>query len=225
MPPGRASVLTGRDAMDSQGTGGKPLVRTQEDLRTHFGRVSSLAEKKVIHRLDRFCRDFIALSPFLVLASSDGQGNADASPRGDAPGFVAVLDDVTLLIPDRRGNNRVDSFGNILASPGVGLIFFVPGINETLRINGRAEIAQEAELLTPLTVQNATPTIGLKISVEEAYFHCGKALMRSKLWSAEAQVPRQSFPSLGRIIAEQTAAIDAEVAEKAIEEAYRTKLY
>ncbi|MEZ0301797.1 MAG: MSMEG_1061 family FMN-dependent PPOX-type flavoprotein, partial [Hyphomicrobiaceae bacterium] len=132
---------------------------------------------------------------------------------------------VTLLIPDRRGNNRVDSFGNILASPGVGLIFFVPGINETLRINGRAEIAQEAELLAPLTVQNATPTIGLKISVDEAYFHCGKALMRSKLWSAEAQVPRQSFPSLGRIIAEQTAAIDAEVAEKAIEEAYRTKLY
>ena len=101
----------------------------------------------------------------------------------------------------------------------------MPGINETLRINGRAEIAQEAELLAPLTVQNATPTIGLKISVDEAYFHCGKALMRSKLWSAEAQVPRQSFPSLGRIIAEQTAAIDAEVAEKAIEEAYRTKLY
>jgi hypothetical protein len=211
--------------MDGRGAGGKPLVRTQEDLRTHFGKVSALAEKKVIHRLDRFCRDFIALSPFLVLATSDGQGNADASPRGDAPGFVAVLDDVTLLIPDRRGNNRVDSFANILASPGVGLIFFVPGINETLRINGRAEIAQEAELLAPLTAQNVTPGIGLKVSVEEAYFHCGKALMRSKLWSAEAQVPRQSFPSLGRIIAEQTAAIDAEVAEKAIEDAYRTKLY
>ena len=110
--------------MDSRGAGGKPMVRTQEDLRTHFGKVSSLAEKKVIHRLDKFCRDFIALSPFLVLASSDGQGNADASPRGDAPGFVAVLDDVTLLIPDRRGNNRVDSFGNILASPGVGTHLF-----------------------------------------------------------------------------------------------------
>src|SRR6185436_1236774 len=211
--------------MEGSGAGGKPLVQTPDDLRAHFGQLNPLAEKKVLYHLDKFCRDFIALSPFLVLASSDGQGNADASPRGDTPGFVAVLDDVTLLIPDRRGNNRVDSFGNILASPGVGLIFFVPGINETLRINGRAEIAQEAELLTPLTVQSVAPTIGLKISVEEAYFHCGKALMRSRLWSAEAQVPRQSFPSLGRIIAEQTAAVDAEVAEKAIEEAYRTKLY
>ena len=211
--------------MDGRGAGGKPQVRTQEDLRTHFGRVSSLAEKKVIHRLDRFCRDFIALSPFLVLASSDGQGNADASPRGDAPGFVAVLDDVTLLIPDRRGNNRVDSFGNILASPGVGLIFFVPGINETLRINGRAEISQDPELLTPLAVQNVVPVIGLKVHVEQTYFHCGKALMRSKLWNPAAQVERNSFPTLGRIIAEQTAAIEVEVAEKVMEEAYRTRLY
>ena len=107
--------------MEGSGAGGKPLVQTPDDLRTHFGQVSPLAEKKVLYHLDRFCRDFIALSPFLVLASSDGKGNADASPRGDGPGFVAVLDDKTLLIPDRRGNNRVDTFGNILASPGVGL--------------------------------------------------------------------------------------------------------
>lgn len=211
--------------MDSRGAGGRPLVRTQEDLRAHFGKVSQLAEKKVLHHLDRFCREFIALSPFLVLASGDGKGNADASPRGDAPGFVAVLDDKTLLIPDRRGNNRVDSFANVMASPGVGLIFFVPGINETLRVNGKAEITQEEALLAPLTAHNVTPMIGLKVHVEETYFHCGKALMRSKLWAAEAQVPRQSFPSLGRIIADQTAAIDADVAEKAIEDAYRTKLY
>ncbi|TDR90082.1 pyridoxamine 5'-phosphate oxidase family protein [Enterovirga rhinocerotis] len=211
--------------MDSHGAGGKPLVRDQEDLRAHFGKLSPLAEKKVLDRVDKFCRDFIALSPFLVLASSDGKGNADASPRGDAPGFVAVLDDRTLLIPDRRGNNRVDTFGNILASPGVGLIFLVPGINETLRINGRAEICQDADLLTPLTVQNITPAIGLKVHVEETYFHCGKALMRSKLWNQEAQVERHSFPTLGRIIAEQTAAIEVEEAEKTMEEAYRTRLY
>jgi PPOX class probable FMN-dependent enzyme len=211
--------------MDSRGTGGRPLVRTQDELRAHFGRVSPLAEKKVLHHLDRFCRDFIALSPFLVLASGDGKGNADASPRGDAPGFVAVLDDRTLLIPDRRGNNRVDTFANILASPGVGLIFFVPGINETLRVNGKARITQETELLTPLTAQNVAPTIGLEVQVEEAYFHCGKALMRSRLWSPETQVARHSFPSLGRIIAEQTAAVEVEAAERTIEEAYRTKLY
>jgi uncharacterized protein len=211
--------------MGKQGEVHKPEVRSQEDLRAHFGQVSPLAEKKVLDHLDKFCRDFIALSPFLVVASSDGAGGADASPRGDAPGFVAVVDDKTLLIPDRRGNNRVDTFGNILASPGVGLIFLVPGINETLRINGRAEISQDAELLTPLAVQNVVPVIGLKIHVEQAYFHCGKALMRSKLWNPAAQVERNSFPTLGRIIAEQTAAIEVETAEKVMEEAYRTRLY
>lgn len=211
--------------MNGQGAGAKPPIRSQDDLRAHFGQVSPLAEKKVIDHLDRFCRDFIALSPFLVIASSDGHGHSDASPRGDQPGFVTVLDGNTLLIPDRRGNNRIDTFGNILVSPGVGLIFFVPGINETLRINGKAEVTQDPALLAPLTVQNVTPTIGLKVHVEEAYFHCGKALMRSKLWSPGVQVERQSFPTLGRIIAEQTAAIEVETAEKVMEEAYRTRLY
>ncbi|MCK1739567.1 pyridoxamine 5'-phosphate oxidase family protein [Bradyrhizobium sp. 139] len=211
--------------MNSQGAGGKPPVKSQEDLRAHFGQLSPLAEKKVLYHLDKFCRDFIALSPFLVLATSDGNGHADASPRGDVPGFVAVLDEKTLLIPDRRGNNRVDTFGNIIASPGIGLIFLVPGINETLRVNGRAEISQDAELLSPLAVQNVVPIIGLKIRVEETYFHCGKALMRAKLWNPAAQVERNSFPTLGRIIAEQTAAIEVAEAEKTMEEAYRTRLY
>ena len=211
--------------MNGQGADGKPPVGTVEDLRGHFGKVNPLAEKKVLHHLDKFCRGFIALSPFLVLATSDGNGNADASPRGDGPGFVAVLDDKTLLIPDRRGNNRVNSFGNVLASPGVGLIFLVPGITETLRINGKAEITQEVGLLAPLAVQGVTPTIGLKVHVDEVYFHCGKALIRAKLWSPEAQVERKSFPSLGRIIAEQTAAIEIDAAEKALEEGYRTRLY
>jgi PPOX class probable FMN-dependent enzyme len=205
--------------------GGKPLVTDQEGLRTHFGKVSPLAEKKVLGFVDRFCRDFIAMSPFLVMATGDGRGHADASPRGDGPGFVAVLDDKTLLIPDRRGNNRVDSFANILASPGIGLIFFVPGIDETLRVNGQASITQDESLLAPLAVQGIAPTIGVKVHVEETYFHCGKALMRSRLWKAEAQVERGVFPPLGRIIADQTAAISAEEAEKAIEEGYRTRLY
>jgi PPOX class probable FMN-dependent enzyme len=211
--------------MDSQGAGGKPLVKTEADLRTYFGQVSSLAEKKVLHHVDHFCRDFIALSPFLVLASSDGKGHADASPRGDGPGFVAVLDDKTLLIPDRRGNNRVDTFSNILASPGVGLIFFVPGIDETLRINGQAEITQDEALLAPLAMSGIVPTMGLKVHVEETYFHCGKALLRSRLWKPETRVERNVFPPLGRIIAEQTAAIAVDEAEKTIEEGYRTRLY
>lgn len=200
-------------------------IQDGEELRSHFGDISPLATHKVITRLDMFCRDFIALSPFLVLASSDREGRADASPRGDAPGFVQVLDDRTLLIPDRRGNNRVDSFGNILTSPGVGLIFLVPGINETLRVNGTASITRDATLLTPLAAQNKVPTIGLLVEVEEIFFHCGKALMRSKLWDPATRVERGTFPTLGRILAEQTRRIEVEEAETMMDEAYRTRLY
>lgn len=203
----------------------KPPIRTQDELREEYGQISPLAEKKVLGYLDKFCRDFIAMSPFLVLASSDRDGRADASPRGDAPGFVAILDDKTLLIPDRLGNKRVDSFGNILTTPGVGLIFLVPGINETLRVNGTASITRDAELLAPLEAQGKVPTVGLMVHVEETFFHCGKALMRSKLWDASTQVDRKTFPTLGRIIAEQTEAIAVEVAERTMEEAYRTRLY
>ena len=200
-------------------------VADAQQLRALVGEVHLLAERKVIDRLDHFCRDFIALSPFLVLASSDSEGRADASPRGDGPGFVQVLDEKTLLIPDRRGNNRVDSFGNVLSSPGVGLVFFVPGINETLRVNGRARLTRDEALLEPTTVQEKTPKLGLLVEVDEAYFHCGKALIRSKLWAQDAQVERGSFPTLGRIVAEQTKAVDAAEADANLEEAYRTRLY
>lgn len=196
-----------------------------EALREHIGPVHPLATGKVLNRLDQFCRDFIALSAFLVLASCDSEGNADASPRGDAPGFVRVLDDRTLLIPDRRGNNRVDSFGNILSSPGVGLVFMVPGIPETLRVNGRGRATRDAALLAPSAMQERPPVTGLMVDVAEAYFHCGKALIRSKLWDPASQVPRHSFPTLGRIIADQTKAVDAAEADRNLEEGYRTRLY
>ncbi len=194
-------------------------------LREHIGPVSPVVRSKVLDRLDCFCRDFIALSPFLVLATSDGAGNADASPRGDAPGFVRVLDERTLLIPDRRGNNRVDSFGNVLASPGVGLLFMVPGIAETLRVNGKARATRDAALLAPSAVQERPPLTGLLVAVEEAFFHCGKALIRSKLWDPATQVPRTSFPTLGRIVAEQTKMVDADEADRNLAEAYRSRLY
>lgn len=200
-------------------------VADAQELRAVVGEVHLIAERKVLDRLDHFCRDFIALSPFLVLASSDSEGRADASPRGDGPGFVQVLDEKTLLIPDRRGNNRVDSFGNVLSSPGVGLVFFVPGINETLRVNGRARLTRDAALLEPTTVQEKTPKLGLLVEVDEAYFHCGKALIRSKLWAQDVQIERGSFPTLGRIVAEQTRAVDAAEADANLEEAYRTRLY
>ena len=202
----------------------RPIVEAAE-LRAHFGAVNPLAERKCLPRLDAFARRFIALSPFLVLASSDGAGGADASPRGDAPGFVAVIDDGTLLIPDRRGNNRVDSFGNVLESPGIGLVFLVPGMDETLRVNGRGTITRDPALLAPLVAGDKVPSVGLVVSVEEVFFHCGKALMRARLWDPSRHVDRTAFPTLGRIIAEQTRAIEVAEAERIMEEGYRTRLY
>ena len=201
------------------------VIRNEADLRAGFGPVRPMADEKVLDHLDTYALRFIALSPFLVLASAGADGTVDASPRGDAPGFVAAPDAHTLVIPDRRGNNRLDSFANILTNPQVGLIFFVPGIAETLRVNGPATITRDPALLAPLAAQNTVPTTGLVVRVQEALFHCGKALIRSHLWDPERRVARDTFPSLGRILADQTRAIPVEEAEASIAEAYRTRLY
>lgn len=200
-------------------------IENSDALRAHYGDVHPIAARKVLARLDEHARHFIVLSPFLVLATADGAGGVDASPRGDAPGFVAVLDDKNLLLPDRPGNRRVDSYGNVLGHPGVGLLFFVPGINETLRVNGRARVVTDAALLAPLAVQGKVPLAGLLIAVEEVFFHCAKALIRGKLWDADTKVERRSFPSLGKIVADQTRLVAADTADKALEENYRNGLY
>ena len=194
-------------------------------LRAHMGQISAMAERKVLPRLDRHCRAFIGLSPFLVLATADAEGHVDASPRGDPPGFVEIVDDQTLLLPDRPGNNRVDSFGNVLTAPGIGMIFFVPGIDETLRVNGRARLLTEPGVLERLEINGKIPRTGLLIEIEEVFFHCAKALKRAKLWDPASRVDRASFPSLGRIIAEQIAGFTVEDAEQKIEKAYRDRLY
>ncbi len=200
-------------------------IPDHDALRAHMGAISALAERKVLPALDGYCRAFIALSPFLVLASADAQGRADASPRGDPPGFVQVLDDRTLLVPDRLGNNRVDSFANVLAAPGVGLIFFVPGIDETLRVNGMARLSTDGDALAGSSVAGKTPRTGLVVTIDEVFFHCAKALRRARLWDPAAQVERSSFPSLGRILAEQTRLFTVEDAERRTEDAYRTRMY
>jgi uncharacterized protein len=200
-------------------------IENAERLREIYGMPGERAVKKQLRRLDRHCRAFIARSPFLVIASADASGRCDASPKGDAPGFVQVVDDATLLIPDRLGNNRVDTLGNLVARPGVGLIFFVPGISETLRVNGRARVVAEPTLLEPFAVNGKVPRSGIWVSVEEVYFHCGKALIRSDLWNPEKQVRRGEFPSLGRILAEQIGGMDAEEAERQTAEGYRNRLY
>jgi len=136
-----------------------------------------------------------------------------------------VLDDTTLLLPDRPGNRRVDSFSNILANPGVALIFFVPGINETVRVNGCARVTTDTDLLRRVEAQGKVPKTGLLITVEETYFHCAKALIRSRLWDPATRIDRKTFPSLGRVIADQVAGVDATAADAGIDESYRDRLY
>lgn len=201
-------------------------VTTAAELREIFGAPSALAAIKVIPALDAHCRRFISLSPFLVIASADASGKGDVSPKGDPPGFVKVLDDRTLAIPDRLGNNRIDTFLNVIENPEVGLIFFVPGVEETLRVNGRAAISRDPALLARMVEQGKTPKVALVVGVREAYLHCAKALKRSRLWDPAAQVPRSTLPSLGRMILDQTKRDDpVEEIDARIEDAYRTKLY
>ena len=197
-------------------------IENPERLREVYGAPSERSLKKQLSRFDKHCRAFIARSPFLVIASSDPSGRCDASPKGDAPGFVEVLDDETLLIPDRLGNNRVDTIRNVLERPGVGLIFFVPGLNETLRVNGRARIITDAASLEPLAVNGKVPRSGILVSADEIYFHCGKALIRSDLWNPEKQLRRSEFPSLGRILADQIGGVTVEESERLTAESYKT---
>jgi len=202
------------------------IVEDIREIREIYGEPAERAVKKQLPKLEKHSRAFIARSPFIVMATCDAEGRCDASPKGDAPGFVRVLDDHTLLIPDRLGNNRVDTISNLLKSPGIGLIFFVPGLRETLRVNGRAQITTDPALLEPCAVQGKAPRSGILITAEEVYFHCGKALIRSDLWNPAKHVAQKDFPSLGRIIAEQIGdGRSIEEAERQTAESYRTRLY
>ncbi len=199
-------------------------ITDKADLREHYGEASNLSKRKGLPRLDIHCRNFIAASPLLVIGSS-GPGGSDVSPKGDAPGFVAVLDDRTLLIPDRRGNNRVDTLDNILENPCVAMIFFVPGMNETLRVSGRATITTDPALLEPLAVQGKVPRSGILVAIDEAFLHCAKALIRSKFWDPASQIDRQQFPSLGRMLADQIDGVDVAAAEARVAESTKNELY
>jgi PPOX class probable FMN-dependent enzyme len=149
---------------------------------------------------------FHCTGPFAVISSADANGDADVSPRGDGPGFIKVVDDNTIVMPDRPGNNRIDTLANIVDNPKVGMLFFVPGVNETLRVNGRAEISIDPALLDLFADTPKPPITAIKITVEEAFLHCAKSLMRSKLWDAGTQIDRKTLPTLGKMIKDQTAA-------------------
>lgn len=200
-------------------------LRSVDELRRLYKEPRATAKLKALDRLDQFHKDFIALSPFFVLASCNAGGHADASPRGDLPGFVRTPDDHTLLIPDRPGNNRIDTMTNIVSSPGVGLIFFVPGFNETVRVNGFATILHDAALCAEFAVNEKPALSVMRVTVSEAFFHCGKALMRSRLWDAASYRDRATFASHGRILAEQTTTLSVEDSEAYVAKSYKERLY
>jgi PPOX class probable FMN-dependent enzyme len=175
------------------------------DLKTIYPKPSPRVVAKARPEIDAHAKKFIAMSPFCVLATSGSDGSVDASPRGGNPGFVGVAGPNQLLMPDRSGNNRIDSFRNIVEGSGfVQLIFFVPGIDETLRVGGTGRLSAEPELLASMEEFGKLPRAVLNISVHEAYFHCGKALMRARLWSPDTRVERAIFPSISQVIHDQT---------------------
>ena len=196
-----------------------------ETLRAVYREPNARAALKVLDHLDVHCRNFIALSPFLVLSTASAQGQTDASPRGDPPGFVAAPDEHTLLIPDRPGNNQIDSLRNLAEQPHVGLLFFVPGMNETLRVKGTAEIVTDADVLAPLAVGGKAPLSALRVTVEEAFLHCGRALIRSRLWDPAVRIERSAFPTYGQVLADQIAGANARDIDAGEDEANRTRLY
>ena len=178
------------------------IVADLEALRARHGEIPAGARDKVIRHVDPHARAFLARCPFAVVATF-GEDGADCSPRGDAPGFLRVLDETTLLIPDRPGNRRADTMSNVLARSRVGLLAMIPGMNETLRINGSAWIIDDPALLADSSVRGKAPTFGIWLHVEELYFHCAKALVRSELWSESHRIERSEFPTLGNMVLDQ----------------------
>lgn len=172
---------------------------TEEDLRALIGEPTAIVRAKVRDRLNDLTRRFIARSPFVCLATADEHGTCDVSPRGDPPGFVRVLDDVTLLIPERPGNRIADSLRNILRNPHVGVLFFIPGVDDTFRVHGRATLTRDAALLAPSAVEGVAPRLGILVDVETAYTQCAKAFLRSHLWDPSRFVDRSVLPTNGEI--------------------------
>jgi len=183
----------------------------------------SFVKRKSLDHLEEHSRRFIGISPMLFIATAGADGRCDSSPRGDQPGFVKVLDDRTLLLPDRKGNRRIDTMLNILSNPHVGLLFVVPGTAETLRINGRAKITDDEELLALCEVEGKRPSVGILIEVEEMFLHCARAFNRSHLWQQETWPERSQLATLGTMFRDQLPDmnIDASEADEALERANR----
>ena len=202
------------------------FVGTIEELRQGYGETHDVARRKELRTLDRHARTFIANCPFVLIGSSDGEGNGDVTPKGDKPGFVAVLDDTTLAIPDRPGNNRLDTLENVIRNPAVGLLFLIPGMNETLRINGTAKITFDETLRGQLAVNGKNPLSVMVVKIGAVYMHCAKAFLRSGLWSPEGWQPRDAMPTLGEILKDQLSLpVTAEESDRRLDESYSRSMW
>jgi PPOX class probable FMN-dependent enzyme len=192
-----------------------------------YGAVSKGAQLKDIGRIDVHMAKFIALSPICLVSTADASGKQDVTPRGDPPGSFKVIDEKTIALCDRPGNNRLDTLKNLLENPQIALIFLLPGINETVRVSGTARLSVDPQLLESMSVQGKAPKCAIVVDVRQAYLHCAKALIRSKLWSGEYGVPRDTFPSIGRMVGDQIGLSEEEkVQREAItERAYRESLW
>jgi len=199
-------------------------VENEEELRSIIGFPSELVKRKVIPYLDSHCSDFISKSPFLVLSTADDKGFCDVSPRGDAPGFVLILDEKHIVIPERPGNRRIDSMRNILSNPRVGLLFTIPGMEETLRVNGKATLVKDEAILEKMKVNDRKPLIGIGVEVEECFIHCAKAFKRSKLWDPHSWERKELLPSASTILSAHSK-ISQEDVDEILEESYRKRLY
>ncbi|OZI72050.1 pyridoxamine 5'-phosphate oxidase family protein [Bordetella genomosp. 12] len=201
------------------------LVTDAVDLAQRYGEPAGPSLAKEADHVHPHYRAFIAAAPFAILATAGSEG-LDASPRGDPAGFVTIEDDHTLLLPDRRGNNRIDSLRNVLDDPRVALLFLIPGIGETLRVNGRAQISVDPGLLERFSMDGKTPRSVLIIHVEKVYFQCARAIVRSGLWDPARQIARDTLPSTGRMLADLSAGtIDGVAYDRDLPERMRGTLY
>ncbi len=179
------------------------IITSEEQLRETLGYPSEIVTRKTISYIDEHCRSFIEKSPFITIATSDLEGNMDVSPKGDPAGFVKILDEKTLAIPDRPGNAKADTLTNIIKNPNIGLIFLIPGVRETLRINGKAKIVQDNWVLEQLIVDGKKPSFAIIVTVKEAFMHCAKCIIRSKLWQVDT-AKQASVPSLAKVLVDHT---------------------
>jgi uncharacterized protein len=200
-------------------------IETVAQLQALIGEPNPLTPKKLLSSLEEAGVDYIRRSPFIVLATADAQGNQDASPKGDGPGFVAVEDEHTLLIPERKGNRLMFSLRNILANPHVGIIFLVPGTDETFRVNGTAELSDDPDLLVRLSARGAPALLAIRVTVRECFFHCAKAFLRSQLWKPETWPERQKI-SFGKLLSAKIGGGEelAQQVDQAIEQDYKNNL-